>query len=108
MLSATTLDEYRELVDNSPAVLSYFSTDSCNVCKVIKPKVLDLIAEKFPEMKFLWIDIEKAPVIAGQNSIFSAPTLLVYFDGKESLRKSRNISIHELEEEIGRFYNLLF
>ena len=108
MLTVNSLDHYRELVANSPAVLSYFSTPACRVCTVLKPKVIDLVAQKFPEMKVLWIDIERSPVIAGQNSIFSAPTLLVYFDGKETLRKSRNISISELEDEIGRIYELLF
>jgi thioredoxin 1 len=108
MINVSNLDHYRELVENSPALLSYFSTPECRVCTVLKPKVLKLIKEKFPEMKALWIDIERSPVIAGQNSIFTAPTLLVYFEGKETLRKSRNISISELEEEIGRIYELLF
>ena len=59
-------------------------------------------------MKTAWIDIERSPLIAGQQRIFTAPTILVYFDGKESLRKSRNISIGGLEEEIGRIYGLMF
>ncbi|HEC44970.1 hypothetical protein LCGC14_2828010 [marine sediment metagenome] len=108
MIYVSSLDHYRELVEKSPALLSYFSTPDCRVCTVLKPKVLELTARKFPEMKVLWIDIERSPVIAGQNSIFTAPTLLVYFEGNENLRKSRNISISELEEEIGRVYELLF
>ena len=108
MLTVSSLDHYRDLVDNSPALLSYFSTPDCRVCTVLKPKVLELITQKFPEIIALCIDIERSPVIAGQNSIFTAPTILVYFDGKETLRKSRNISLSELEEEIGRVYKLLF
>jgi len=102
------LNDYKELVEQSRAVLSYFSTEQCSVCKIIKPKVLTLISESFPEMETVWIDIEKSPLIAGQNRIFTAPTLLVYFDGKEYLRKSRNFSIGELENEISRIYELMF
>jgi len=108
LISLNTLDEYRVLVESTPAILCYFSTSTCRVCKVLKPKVLDLISEHFPEMKAAWIDIERAPLVAGQQSIFTAPTILVYFKGKETLRKSRNISIAELEREIGRIYGLLF
>jgi hypothetical protein len=75
---------------------------------VLKPKVIKLVSEQFPEMDTAWIDIERSPVIAGQNRIFSAPTLLVYFEGKETLRKSRNISLQELETEIGRIYSMMF
>ena len=108
MKTIYNLNDYRELVEKAPALLSYFSTEQCSVCKVLKPKVLALISDSFPEMQTLWIDIEKSPVIAGQNRIFTAPTLLVYFDGKEYLRKSRNISLGELEIEIGRIYELMF
>jgi hypothetical protein len=75
---------------------------------VLKPKVIELVSEQFPEMDTAWIDIERSPAIAGQNRIFTAPTLLVYFEGKETLRKSRNISLNELENEIGRIYKLMF
>lgn len=102
------IKEYEELVKETPALLCYFSTVRCNVCKVLKPKVIELLSDQFPEMGTAWIDIERSPVIAGQNRVFSAPTLLVYFDGKETLRKSRNISLHELENEIGRMYKLMF
>jgi hypothetical protein len=102
------LNEYESLVLNSPALLSYFSTENCSVCKVLKPKVTGLVNERFPEMSMAWIDIEKFRVIAGQNRIFTAPTLLVYFDGRETLRKSRNISLAELEKEISRIYDLMF
>ena len=108
MITVNKLEEYLEMVQNTTALLSYFSTSNCQVCKVLKPKVMNLLSEKFPEMKMAWIDIERSPVVAGQNSIFTAPTLLVYFNGRETLRKSRNISLIELEEEIGRSYSLLF
>ena len=102
MQTIHSLEQYEELLEKSPALLSYFSTEQCQVCKVLKPKVINLISEKFPEMETAWIDIGRSPFVAGQNRIFTAPTLLVYFDGKEHLRKSRNISIAELEHEISR------
>lgn len=108
MLTIHSLEQYDELVKQSPTVLSYFSTEQCQVCKVLKPKVLAMVSEKFPEMKTAWIDIGKSPLVAGQNRIFTAPALLVHFEGKEYLRKSRNFGIEELENEISRVYDIMF
>lgn len=108
MLTVTSIDRYGELVGSSSAVLSYFSTGTCNVCRALKPKVIELLSVRFPEIVLLWIDIEKAPLVAGQNQVYSAPTLVVYFEGREAFRKSRNISMQELESGIARTYDLLF
>lgn len=103
-----TLEEYASLIENEPAVLCYFSTESCNVCKVLKPKVAELLAGNFPKIKMVYIQTDKQPEIAAQNRIFAVPTLLVYFEGREYIRKSRNIGIQELYAEIDRPYSMIF
>lgn len=109
--------EYKEIsmvqqlnhaIEENKAALFYFSTPQCSVCKVLKPKIAELISEEYPEISLYYADIEKSPVLSGQYRIFTIPTILIYFDGKEFLRKSRNIGIHELSDEIYRPYNLLF
>ncbi len=59
-------------------------------------------------MKSRYVDIEKSPVISGQFRIFTIPTILIFFEGKEQVRYSRNISMHQLEESISRPYSMLF
>lgn len=93
---------------NSEAVLFYFSHDECNVCKVLKPKVRELLQEKFPKMNMFYVDIRHTPEVAGQESVFTVPTISVVFDGKETIRKSRNIGIEELSQSIRRPYELFF
>jgi len=104
----TSIDEFKELIKENEASLIYFSHEKCNVCKVLKPKVAELINNKFPSIKLYYADTVKYPEIAAQNSIFVVPTLLIYFDGKEFFRKSRNIGLSELEEMISRPYQLIF
>ncbi len=31
-----TLEEYKQIIQKEAAVLAYFSTEECNVCKVLK------------------------------------------------------------------------
>lgn len=103
-----SFEEFNELIKDEPALLGYFSTDRCSVCKVLKPKVGALINEEFPKIKPVYVKIDALPEIAGQNRIFTVPTILVFFNGSESIRKSRNIGINELRKEISRPYSILF
>ncbi len=92
----------------SADLLLYFSNDMCSVCRVLKPKVEELLFAAFPEMEARYIDIDKSPLLSGQYRVFTIPTILIYFDGREQARLSRNISIHQLTEIIERPYTLLF
>ncbi len=102
------ISEYRNILDKEDAVLVYFSHEQCNVCKVLKPKVAELLEKYFPKMKMFYSDTVLTPEISGQNKIFAVPTVVCYFGGRESFRKSRSIGINELGEQIERPYNMLF
>jgi thioredoxin-like negative regulator of GroEL len=101
-------EEFANLIDENAGILFYFSHDECNVCKVLKPKVAELIKKKFPLMKMFYVDVRKQAEIAGQNSVFTVPTILLFFGGKEYSRRSRNVGIEELAELIERPYKLMF
>jgi thioredoxin-like negative regulator of GroEL len=103
-----SLEEFELAKTENLALLVYFSHEKCNVCKVLKPKVEELINDKFPQIKLFYADTVNYPELAAQNQIFAVPTLLIYFDGRESIRKSRNIGISELEDLLTRPYELIF
>ncbi len=103
-----SLDEFNRMKQEEAALLAYFSTDTCNVCKVLKPKVDELIQREFPKLKTMYVKSDVLPDIAGQHQVFAAPTILVFFDGRETIRKSRNIGLDELHREIDRPYSLIF
>lgn len=103
-----SFEEFLKLKKEEPALLAYFSTEACNVCKVLKPKVAELIQSEFSNIKLVYIKSDKLPEVAAQNQVFAAPTIIVYFDGSEYIRKSRNIGIGELQIEIERPYSMMF
>lgn len=111
MKTLQTLHSYQDLLDrirDEQAVLFYFSFPGCGVCKSIKPKVITLVEENFSKLGLYYIDIEAIPEAAGQLSVFSVPTVLVFFQGREQVRVSRNFGIQELGGKIDRYYSLLF
>jgi thioredoxin 1 len=97
-------DQIREL----PAVVIYLSNESCTICKVLRPKVEKLVREEFAEIKFIYIDVKKTPDLAALFSVFTIPTVIAYFEGKEFFRKARAFGISELATELQRPYDLLF
>ncbi|HBL73998.1 MAG: hypothetical protein A2W90_12385 [Bacteroidetes bacterium GWF2_42_66] len=102
------IKELEALVQKEDAVLVYFSTAECSVCKVLKPKVAALLDECFPKIDRVYIDMNQTPEIAAQNRVFAAPTIIVFFAGKEYIRKSRSFSLNELKSEIERIYLRMF
>jgi thioredoxin-like negative regulator of GroEL len=103
-----SLSDLNDLARKNPAVCFYLSTPECNVCKVLKPKVIEMIEKDFPQIKFFYVNLKEAKEISGQLSVFSVPTILIYFDGKETIRVSRNIHLEELREQIERYYKMIF
>ncbi|WP_372648959.1 thioredoxin family protein [Draconibacterium sp.] len=103
-----SLEEFIALKEEQAAVLAYFSTDACSVCKVLKPKVEEMATARFPKMQLVYIKSDVLPDVAAQNSVFTAPTIVVFFDSRETIRKSRAFSVGELQDEIGRYYSMLF
>lgn len=106
--SADNLAALQASLSEHQAVLVYFSTPDCNVCKVLKPKVLELLETRFPRMAFVYSDVAQAPEVAAQMGVLTVPTLVVYFDGRESVRLVRNFSIGELAAAIERPYSMIF
>jgi len=103
-----SFEEFLKLKESEPALLAYFSTEVCNVCKVLKPKVDELIQSEFPKIKLAYIKSDVLPEVAAQHQVFAAPTILIFLDGREYIRKSRNIGIVELQREIDRPYSMMF
>lgn len=106
--SPKSYDDFIEIAKSNKAVCFYLSTPECNVCKVLKPKVIEMIESDFTEINFCYVDLNLAKEISGQLSVFSVPTILVYFEGKETIRVSRNVHLEELREQIERYYKMIF
>jgi thiol-disulfide isomerase/thioredoxin len=108
MKTIHSIPEFDQVLVESDAVLAYFSTEICSVCKVLKPKVIEVISESFPQVKMVYIESDKLPELAAQNRVFAAPTVVIFFAGRETIRKSRAFGVDELKSEIQRPYSLMF
>ena len=102
-----TISNIQKTIDENLAVMVYFSAPTCNVCHALKPKLLEALESNFKEFKVESIDISVEEDIAPHFGVYAIPTVLIFLDGKEFVRKSRNMSVHELLEEISRPYEIM-
>jgi thioredoxin 1 len=77
------------------SLLVYFSTPACAVCKVLRPKVEELLGA-YPDVDFLYIDTVQYPAAAAQHLVFTVPTLLLLGKGRELRRFGRTLSMDDL------------
>lgn len=108
MRSLITNSQFEQFIAAHPAVVIYFSSPACGVCQSLKPRVFELIRDEFPKMELAEIDCTEAVELAAQQGIHAVPSLLVFFDGRETLRLSRNFSVTGLRSEIMRPYSMIF
>ena len=102
------IDDFNKIALSNKAVCFYLSTPECNVCRILKPKIVTMFETLFPQMEFYYINLAEAKEISGQLSVFSVPTILVYFEGRELIRVSRIVNLNELQNQIERYYKIIF
>jgi thioredoxin-like negative regulator of GroEL len=108
MESIYNLELLKEKVAGEEGLLIYFSNESCSVCKVLRPKVSELLSHRFPKLSSYYVDIDKSPLLSGQYRIFTIPSILIFFQGKEYFRFSRSFGLHQLLEAIEKPYYAVF
>jgi len=101
------INDLNLLIETKKGVVLYFKNDVCPPCLALRPKVEGLINSKFDELDFQIIDTVNYPELSNHFNVFSNPTILVFFEGKEYIRKSKYVSITELEKEISRLYEMV-
>ena len=101
------IETIEQTLQSELAVALYFSAPTCNVCHALKPKLLTAFEANFPQLQVISIDISETPEVASHFNVFAIPTLLIYLDGKEFLRKSRHMSVDQVVEEIKRPYDMM-
>ncbi len=102
------LERIEQKIKENSAIALYFSAPTCNVCHALKPKLFRALNQHFPKLEIISIDVSKEQATAAHFSVFAIPTLLVFLDAREFLRKSRHMSVDEVVREIQRPYEIMF
>jgi len=102
-----TIENINSVIKENLAVMVYFSAPTCNVCHALKPKLMGALDANFKEFKVESVDVSAEQEVSAHFGVFAIPTVLVFLDGREFLRKSRHMSVDEVIREIERPYNIM-
>ncbi len=103
MKHLTNIKDIEQVLAESPLCLFFIKAPDCGVCNVMLEKVGKL-ADRFPSMSSFYTDIREEPLIAGRFLVFSGPTVLLLYEGKEIYRSSGFINMEELEMKIEVYF----
>jgi Thioredoxin domain-containing protein len=94
-------ERLKQFMAQAEPFILYFSSQDCNVCQAIFPKLMNLI--DFHSIKVAKININEHVEIAGQLLVFTVPTILIFHERREILRESRFIDF----QRVARILNFL-
>lgn len=95
-----TENEFNEIVNNGhKLVVVDFFADWCMPCLMMAP-IIDELAEKLSDVKFVKIDVDDNEEIAGKYEVRSIPTMIFFKGGKEVDKVVGGMDADALEEKI--------
>ncbi|WP_106768648.1 thioredoxin family protein [Paenibacillus faecalis] len=106
MRQLTSLSEINQEIESKPLVLFIVKTGQCGVCESVQAKVSNML-ESRPDVTGIYAYMEDAPDMASAYLAFSAPTVLLFFEGKEVYRIARFVRLDELDHVLSQYEELL-
>lgn len=91
-----SLNQMKKAIQEKPLVILLAKTGNCGVCESVQFKVIELL-KSHSRVKGMYAFHEDVPEITSEYMIFSAPTLLLFVEGKEMYRVSRFVRFDDLE-----------
>lgn len=106
MQQLKSLEDIQQVIAEQRLVLLVIKTGQCGVCESVQDKV-SVMLESRPVVKGIYAYMEDAPDVASAYLAFSAPTVLVFFEGKEVFRVARFVRFDELDHVLSQYEEVL-
>lgn len=98
------MDLLKSRMEGSVPLVLYFSAEPCTVCHAMLPKLEKALrdqdfainAAERADYLLMVVESEKHPEICGQLMVFTVPTVLIFWEGREVLRESRFIELERV------------
>lgn len=103
MKELQSMEEVDQFIEKNTLAFLYITQPNCSVCHGLLPQVEELM-DKFPKIKLGKINTNEVREIAGHFQIFTAPVLLLFYNGKEYIREARIVHLDLLKEKLQKIY----
>ncbi|MBO1581179.1 thioredoxin family protein [Bacillus sp. XF8] len=93
------IEELVAYIEEQRLLLLFIKTENCGVCDVMLEKVNHLL-KQYHAVENIVISLQDMKEISAKYLVFTAPTILLFHEGKEILRESRFISLEKIERSL--------
>lgn len=107
MQQLATMDDVKTFKKSQNLNFLYVLTTGCGVCHALLPQIEEVF-DAYPNIQTRQVNAADIPELAGHLSIFTAPVLILFSDGKEILREARFVHVDEFDKKIGKIYSGFF
>lgn len=101
-------EQLHALIAANNGVMIYFFNDNCTPCISLRPKIESLINSAFPLMNLGFVNSVEYPDLPAEYGVFASPSLIVFFEGKETIRESKYVSLEDFHQKLERYYTMVF
>ncbi|MCR5546764.1 MAG: thioredoxin family protein [Lachnospiraceae bacterium] len=100
------IENLDEIIQSENLTILQFGSEACGPCYSITFKI-DEWLKHHPNVVNRYIPIEEFQDVAAQHNIFTAPSTILFYDGKEIIRKSGYYSLDEIFLEAERILKII-
>jgi len=93
-----SIDQLKNALQATASVV-IAKTQGCSVCLPVTMRLYEIM-ESYPSIPVFELYIEDVPEFRGQYLVFTVPTIILFYEGREILRESRFIDWHNLVSTI--------
>lgn len=99
MFRIENMEQAKSLREQEGKFLLLIIADYCGVCDSVRDQTEKMLSE-YPDIDGAFVPIAELPEVAGEFMVFSAPTILIFSQGREIARESRFIDFLKLEKAL--------
>ena len=88
-------------LSTTPVAMVIAKTKMCSVCAPVAKRLIEEMAD-YPTVPLYEVYIEDVPAFRGQYMVFTVPTILLFFEGKEIHRESRFIDFNRIHSLLSK------
>lgn len=93
-----TEENFNDEINSESNVLVEFGADWCAPCKMQVPILENFSKDR--KVKILQVDVDNSPELANKFKITGVPTIIVFKDGREFIRKTGLTKLDDLKKFI--------
>nr|WP_270181527.1 thioredoxin family protein [Alkalihalobacillus sp. CinArs1] len=101
-----SLKDAQVAIQDETLFFLYLYGTNCSVCHALLPQVEEVM-KQYPEIKCGKLNVHEVPEAAGEFSVFTIPVLLLYVEGKETIREARFVNMDSFASSIERITTLI-